>query len=111
MPYVYLLIAIVAEVIATSSLKSSQEFTRLVPSVVVVVGYACAFYFLTLVLRTIPVGVTYALWSGLGIVLVTLVAIVQHRQIPDRPAVAGMALIIVGVAIINLFSKMVPHKS
>ena len=73
MAYFYLAIAIVAEVIATSALKASTEFTKLVPSILVVVGYAVAFYFLTLVLRTIPVGISYAIWSGLGIVLITLV--------------------------------------
>lgn len=106
MGYIYLLIAIVAEVIATSTLRASQEFTRLWPSVVVVIGYCASFYFLALVMRTIPVGISYALWSGLGILLITAVATLIYRQIPDLGAICGMALIIAGVVVINLFSKM-----
>jgi len=109
MSYFYLAIAIVAEVIATSTLKASQQFTRLVPSVVVVVGYAMAFFFLTLVLKTVPVGIAYALWSGLGIVLIAIVAAIAYRQVPDWPAVIGMALIIAGVVVINVFSKTAVH--
>lgn len=109
MHYFYLLIAIVAEVIATSSLKATQEFTRLVPSLIVVAGYACAFYFLTLALRGISVGVAYAIWSGLGTVLVATAAAFYYQQIPDRSAILGMALIIAGVVVINLFSKTVTH--
>jgi small multidrug resistance pump len=107
--YVYLLIAIVAEVIATSSLKASAEFTRLWPSLVVVVGYCASFYFLTLVMRTIPVGVSYAIWSGLGIVLITTVGALIYRQVPDLPALIGMGLIIAGVVVIHLFSRMSAH--
>lgn len=107
--HLYLALAIVAEVAATSALKASGEFTRLVPSVVVVVGYGVAFYLLTLVLRTIPVGITYAIWSGLGIVLVTLVAVILYRQVPDLPALIGMGLIVVGVVVINVFSKTAVH--
>jgi small multidrug resistance pump len=107
--HLYLAIAIVAEVAATSALKASGEFTRLLPSVVVVVGYGVAFYLLTLVLRTIPVGITYAIWSGLGIVLVTLVAVILYRQVPDLPALIGMGLIVVGVVVINVFSKTAGH--
>jgi small multidrug resistance pump len=109
MAYLYLAIAIVAEVIATSALKASQEFTRLVPSLVVVTGYAIAFFCLTLVLRTIPVGIAYAVWAGLGIVLVTIVGAVVYRQIPDAPAILGMALIVTGVVTIHLFSKSIEH--
>lgn len=109
MNYFYLLLAIVCEVIATSALKASEHFTRPGPSLLVVVGYGCAFFLLTLVLRTIPVGITYAIWSGLGIVLVTLVAAYQYRQIPDWPAIGGMTLIVVGVVVTNLFSKTVGH--
>ena len=109
MGYLYLAIAVVAEVIATSTLKASEQFTRLVPSAVVVVGYAVAFFFLTLVLKTVPVGIAYALWSGLGIVLVAVVAAFAYRQIPDKPAVIGMALIIAGVVVINVFSKTAVH--
>jgi small multidrug resistance pump len=107
--YLYLAAAIVAEVIATSALKYSQEFTKLGPSIVVVAGYALAFYLLALVLRTIPIGVAYALWSGLGIVLVTLVGAIAFKQIPDLAAISGMGLIIAGAVVINVFSKTVPH--
>lgn len=106
--YWYLFIAIVAEVIATSALKSAQEFTKFWPSTIVVVGYLASFYFLMLVLRTMPIGVTYAIWSGVGIVLVTLVGIALYKKIPDLPAIIGMAFIVVGVAIIHLFSKVAP---
>ena len=109
MAYFYLAIAIVAEVIATSALKASAEFTKLVPSILVVVGYAVTFYFLTLVLRTIPVGISYAIWSGLGIVLITLVGIFFYKEIPDVPALMGMGLIIAGVIVINLFSNTTVH--
>lgn len=109
MAYVYLALAIIAEVVGTSALKASEEFTQIIPSVVVVAGYGIAFYLLTLVLRTIPVGVTYAIWSGLGIVLVTLVSMVVYKQIPDLPAVIGMGVIIVGVVIIHVFSKTAGH--
>ena len=109
MAYLYLAIAIVAEVAATSALKASEEFTKIVPSLVVVVGYGVAFYFMTLVLRSIPVGVTYAIWAGLGIVLVAIVGAVLYRQVPDTPAIVGMALIVAGVVVINLFSKTVSH--
>lgn len=107
--YLYLAIAIVAEVAATSALKASEEFTKLVPSLVVIVGYGVAFYFMTLVLRSIPVGVTYAIWAGLGIVLVAIAGAVLYRQVPDIPAIIGMALIVAGVVVINLFSKTVSH--
>lgn len=109
MPYLYLTIAIVAEVVATSLLKSTEEFTKLVPSVVVVVSYLLSFYFLTLTLRTIPVGITYAIWAGLGIFLVTIIAAYLHKQIPDIPSMIGMGLIITGVVVIHLFSKNVGH--
>ncbi len=109
MAYIYLLIAIVSEVVATSLLKSTAEFTRFWPSVVVVAGYCASFYFLTLVMRTIPVGVSYAIWSGLGIVLITAAAVVIYRQMPDLPALIGMGLIVAGVVVIQLFSKMEVH--
>jgi len=109
MAYLYLAIAIIAEVIATSALKASAEFTKLIPSVIVIVGYCVAFYFLTLVLRSIPIGISYAIWSGLGIVLISLVGIFAYKEIPDVPALIGMGLIIAGVIVINLFSKMTAH--
>jgi len=107
--FLFLLIAIVSEVIATSALKASNEFTKIIPSVVTVVLYAVAFYFLSLTLRTIPVGIAYAIWSGIGIVLVTVVAILVYGQKPDLPAIIGMGFIILGVVIINVYSKMKAH--
>lgn len=107
--YWYLLLAIVTEVLATSALKASEEFTKLWPSTIVVLGYIASFYFMVLVLRTLPIGITYAIWSGVGIVLVTLTSMVFYDQIPDLPAVIGMALIISGVVVIHLFSTSVIH--
>jgi small multidrug resistance pump len=109
MAYVYLLIAIIAEVVGTSALKASDGFTKWIPNDIVAIGYGSAFYFLSLVLRSIPVGVTYAIWSGLGIVLISLVGYVYFKQPLDLPAIAGMVLIISGVIVINLFSKTIRH--
>jgi len=109
MTYLYLSIAIIAEIISTSALKSSEEFTKLYPSIIVVVGFGVSFYFLTLVLRTIPLGITYAIWSGVGIVLVAIIGVVFHKQILDMPAILGMGLIIAGVTVINVFSNNVAH--
>ena len=107
--YAWLAIAIVAEVIGTSALRAADGFTRLWPSVLVVAGYGVAFYCLSLQLRTMPVGIIYAVWSGAGIVLITLVAMLLYRQVPDLPAVIGLGLIIAGVVVLNLFSKMQAH--
>ena len=109
MGYLYLAIAIVSEVIGTSALKATDGFTKLIPSTIVVVGYGAAFYFLSLVLKSIPVGVAYAIWAGLGIVLVALVAAVIFKQVPDVPAIIGMVLIVSGVVVINVFSKTAIH--
>lgn len=108
-PWTWLAISIVAEVIATSALRASNGFTRLTPSAIVVVGYGVAFYGLSLTLRSLPVGVVYAVWSGVGIVLITLVAMALYRQVPDLPAVLGLGLIVAGVVVLNLFSKMQAH--
>ena len=105
MGYLYLGIAVAAEVIATSALKASDGFTRLLPSLIVVVGYGIAFYFLSLVLKTVPVGVAYAIWSGAGIVLIGLIGWLVLKQPLDLPAALGMGLIIAGVAVIQLFSR------
>ena len=105
MTYVFLLCAIVAEVIATSALKAANGFTNLIPSIIVVVGYAAAFYFLSLTLRTLPVGIAYAIWSGLGIVLISIAGWVVYKQALDLPAIIGMSLIIAGVIVINAFSR------
>ena len=107
--YLLLAAAIVAEVAATTALARSDGFTRVGPSAVVVVGYGAAFYLLSLVLQTMPTGVVYGLWSGLGIVLITLVAWIWARQPLDLPAVAGLALIVAGVLVINLFSRAGGH--
>ena len=109
MIWVYLLLAIAFEVVATSALKASESFTRLGPSIIVVVGYAAAFYLLSLTLRTIPVGIVYAIWSGAGIVLISLVGWIAFRQHLDAAALIGIALILAGVAVINLLSKSIPH--
>lgn len=107
--YLYLGIAIISEVLATSSLTASKTFTRLVPSVITVVGYVAAFYFLSLALRTMSTGIAYAIWSGIGIVLISIIGWVRFRQVLDVPAMIGLGLIIAGILVINLFSKSVSH--
>ncbi len=107
--YLALGIAIVAEVIATTALKASDSFTRLLPSGVAVAGYAIAFFFLTITLRTVPTGIAYAIWSGLGIVLITLVSFVVYQQKIDLPGLLGMGLIVAGVVVLNVFSKSAAH--
>lgn len=109
MNWLLLWLAIVLEVIATSALKASEGFTRLWPSVVVVVGYLAAFYLLSLTLRSMPVGVVYAVWSGVGVVLITLVGWLVFQQDLDLPALIGIALIATGVIVLNFYSKVVPH--
>ncbi|WJF88926.1 multidrug efflux SMR transporter [Paraburkholderia bonniea] len=108
-PYLLLACAIVAEVIATSALRASDGFSRLLPTLVVTVGYGISFYCLSLTLKSLPVGIVYAIWSGVGIVLITLVAAVLYRQIPDLPALIGLGLIIAGVVVLNLYSTMKAH--
>lgn len=107
--YALLFFAIVAEVVATTALARTDGFTRLWPSVVTIAGYAIAFWSLSFVLRVMPTGVVYAIWSGLGVVLVALVAWVWARQTLDLPAIVGLGLIVAGVAVINLFSQTVGH--
>jgi small multidrug resistance pump len=107
--YVYLGIAIISEVIATTALKASDGFTQLWPSVLTVAGYAVAFYCLALTLRVIPTGVAYAIWSGVGIVLISLAGWVVFRQSLDLAAMVGMGLIVAGVVVINMFSSSVRH--
>ena len=102
----YLGMAIFSEVIATSSLKSTEGFTNLIPSVVVVVGYCAAFYFLSLTLDEIPVGVAYAIWSGVGIVAIAVIAVIFHHQRLDFGAIIGMGLIIAGIIVMRLYSTM-----
>lgn len=107
--YVLLGLAVLAEVVATTALKASDGFTKLVPSLVVVVGYGVAFWLMSLVLRELPTGVVYAIWSGVGIALITLVAWVWHGQALDAPAVVGLGLIIAGVVVLSALSKVAPH--
>ncbi len=109
MHWLILFIAIAAEVVATSALKASDGFSRLWPSLLVVAGYATAFYCLSLTLKTIPVGMAYAIWSGAGIVLVSLIAWVFFKQRLDLPAILGMGLIVTGVLVIQLFSRSQAH--
>ncbi len=107
--WLFLAIAIVSEVMATSALKASAGFTRPLPSLVVVLGYGVAFYFLSLTLKTVPVGVAYAIWSGAGVALIALVGWAFLGQRLDAPAILGLALIVAGVVVINVFSRAVPR--
>ncbi len=107
--YGILALAIIGEVIGTSAMKASEGFTRLGPSVVVVLGYAAAFFFLSQVLDRIPVGIAYAVWAGGGIVLIALVAWIVYGQRPDLAGFAGMGLIVAGVLVLNLLSKTSAH--
>lgn len=107
--WIFLAVAILGEVIATSTLKVSDEFSRLIPSIVVIVGYLISFYFLSIALKTIPVGVAYAIWAGLGIVLVTGIGWLVYGQKLDFGVLVGMALILIGVVVMNLFSSVTTH--
>jgi small multidrug resistance pump len=107
--YAILALAIVAEVIATTALARSESFSRLGPSIVTVVGYAIAFWLLSYPLRVMPTGVVYAIWSGMGIVLISAVAWIWFRQTLDTPALIGLGLIIAGVLVVNLFSRSLTH--
>ena len=109
MKYLFLAIAIISEVIATNAMNASQQFTKLIPSLLTILGYASSFYFLSLTLRTMPLGTAYAVWSGVGIVLTALVAMVLFKQVPDAPAILGMVLIIAGVLVMNIYSKASVH--
>ena len=107
--WLFLAVAIAAEVVATSALKASDGFSRWWPSLLVVAGYGVAFYFLSLTLRTIPVGIAYAVWSGAGVVLIALIGWLLFGQRLDAPAILGMCLIVSGVLVLNIFSKAVAH--
>lgn len=107
--YIYLLVAVIFETCGTASLKASEGFTKLYPSIGVVIGFAGAFYFLSLTLNYMPIGLVYAIWSGLGIVLITLIGLVFFKQHLDTPAYIGMGFIVLGVVVINLFSKATAH--
>jgi small multidrug resistance pump len=107
--YLYLLVAVIAETIGTTALQASQQFTKLAPSMVVLVAYAFSFYLMGLTLKSMPVGIVYAIWSGLGIVLIAAIGYLAFRQTLDLPAVFGMGLIITGILVIHLFSKSSGH--
>lgn len=107
--WLYLAIAIISEVIATSALKAAEGFTQPLPSLIVAIGYGIAFYCLSVVLRTQPVGIVYAIWSGVGMVLIALVGWLIYKQTLDLPAIVGMTLIVAGVIVLNVYSKTVIH--
>ncbi len=107
--YFFLLVAVIAETIGTTSLQASQQFTRLWPSILVVVGYGFAFYFMALTLKYMPVGIVYAIWSGLGIFLIAMIGFVVFGQKLDWPAILGLAMILAGILVIHLFSKTAGH--
>ncbi|ANF83352.1 transporter (plasmid) [Acinetobacter sp. NCu2D-2] len=105
MSFIYLAIAIVAEVIATSALKASEGFSMLWPSVITIIGYAIALFFLSLTLKTIPMGIAYAIWSGAGIILISAVGLIVYKQQLDLAALIGLSFMIIGIVVINVFSK------
>ena len=107
--YAYLTIAILSEVIGTSFLKATEGFTRFGPSVLTIVSYAFAFYFLSLTLKALPIGIAYAIWSGLGIIFIALIGLFWFRQPLDPPAIIGLTLIVAGVVVINGFSRSIGH--
>ncbi len=108
-PYILLVLAVLAETIGTSALQASQQFTRLWPSVLVVAAYGISFYMMGLTLKFMPVGIVYAMWSGLGIVFIAAIGYVVFGQGLDLPAVLGIGLILVGILVIHLFSKSTGH--
>jgi len=109
MHYLYLMAAVLAETIGTTALQASQQFTRLLPSVIVVVAYAASFFLMSLTLKYMPVGIVYAIWSGLGIVLIAAIGFIVFGQRIDLPAIAGMGMIIAGILVIHLFSSSSSH--
>ena len=106
MGYIYLFIAIVGEVIATTYLKSTNNFTQFLPTTYVVIGYGTAFYFMMLAMKTIPIAITYSIWAGIGISAITILGALKYKEIPDMLAILGLLLIILGVIILVFFSKM-----
>jgi len=109
MHYIWLLLAIVTEVVGTAALQASQQFTRLGPSLIVVTGYGASYYFMALTLKTMPIGIVYAIWSGLGIAMIAAIGQVVFGQKLDTPAVVGILFILVGIVIIQLFSSTASH--
>ncbi|MEM0945999.1 MAG: multidrug efflux SMR transporter [Pseudomonadota bacterium] len=109
MPYLYLIVAVAFETLGTSALKASDGFSKIGPSVLVVIGYGISFFFLSLVLKTIPVGIAYAIWSALGIFFIAIIGWVVFGQRLDAPAILGLGLIVSGVVVIQVFSSAVQH--
>ncbi|NOX40645.1 MAG: multidrug efflux SMR transporter [Alphaproteobacteria bacterium] len=109
MHYFFLALAILTETVATSAIQASQQFTRLGPSLIVVIGYAASFYFMALTLKVMPIGIVYAIWSGVGIVLIAAIGYVVFNQKLDTPAIVGIMLIIIGILVIQLFSAVKTH--
>lgn len=109
MKWLYLFTAIIGEVVATASLKASDGFSKLIPSIITIIGYGITFYFLSLALKELPISIVYAIWAGLGIVLLSLIGVFIFKQNLDIPGIIGISLILVGAVIINLFSKMSAH--
>jgi small multidrug resistance pump len=109
MPYLILTLAVIAETVGTSALQASQQFTRLGPSLLAVTGYVISFFLLAQALKFMPVGIAYAIWSGLGIVLIALIGLAAFGQKLDLPAVLGMGLILAGILVIQLFSNSAAH--
>lgn len=109
MNYLFLALAIILEVIGSSFLKASEGFTKLLPTLCMAVAFLCCFYFLSLALKTIPMGIAYAIWAGVGIILTTIVSVVVFKQTLDFPAVIGIMLIVAGVVVMNYFSKAATH--
>lgn len=107
--YLILFAAIAFETIGTTALQMSHQFTRPLPSIIVVLGYAVSFYLLSITLKTMPVGIVYAIWSGLGIVFIALIGLAAFGQRLDIPAIFGMSLILSGILVIHLFSATAPH--
>jgi len=109
MKYLYLALAIISEVIGSSFLNASNQFSKIVPSVIVVIAYLSCFYFLSIALKFIPLGIAYAIWGGLGIVLTAIVSVVVFKSKFDLPAILGISLIVSGVIVLNFFSKTTSH--
>ena len=109
MKWIYLIFAIIAEVVATTALKDSEGFTKILPSLIVVVGYSITFYFMSLVLREMSVGITYAIWSGMGILFLSLIGYLRYNQTLDSPAIIGMSFIVLGIIILRFYSNSVNY--
>ena len=107
MKWIYLLVAIITEVIATSALKESEGFSKILPSLIVVIGYSLTFYFMSLTLKEMSVGITYAIWSGMGILLISLIGYFKYNQFLDAPGILGMTFIVIGIIILRFFSKSI----